>query len=181
MNGVIGMAELLRGSTLTTEQTGYIDSIRVCADTLLQVINDILDYSKLDAGKLELYSIPLSLNETIVEVVRALSYANKGKNLETVTDLTFPPSLVVNTDPIRLHQVLMNLLSNAYKFTARGKVSIIARIDEETDQEVEVTISVVDTGIGVEEAARKKLFLPFSQAYVDSRHIPSPVLRQANR
>jgi signal transduction histidine kinase/predicted ATPase/serine/threonine protein kinase/DNA-binding NarL/FixJ family response regulator len=164
LNGVIGMSELLKGTHLNTEQEGYADSIRVCADTLLSVINDILDFSKLEADKMAVYSVQLSLTQTISEVVRALSYTNLEKGLQTVEKLEMPSSLLVMSDPVRLHQILMNLLSNAYKFTAKGTVTIRAFIEHETEDTVQVTCSVTDTGIGITEEQRKKLFQPFSQA-----------------
>ena len=99
LNGVIGMSELLKGTQLTEEQEGFADSIRVCADTLLTVINDILDFSKLEAGKMKLFSVPLNLYETITEVVRALSYTNIEKGLETVVELDLDKHLLVLGDP----------------------------------------------------------------------------------
>jgi len=164
LNGVIGMSELLKGTNLNTEQEGYADSIRVCADTLLSVINDILDFSKLEADKMAVYSVQLSLTQTISEVVRALSYTNLERGLQTIEKLEMPSSLLVMSDPVRLHQILMNLLSNAYKFTAKGTVTIRAFIEHETENTVQVTCSVTDTGIGITEEQRMKLFQPFSQA-----------------
>lgn len=164
LNGVIGMSELLKGSKLTPEQDGYADSIRVCADTLLTVINDILDFSKLEAGKMQMFSVPLSLHETIQEVVRALSYSNLEKHLETKVDLNLPKDLILYGDPVRIHQILMNLMSNAYKFTRQGSVKVRADVDHEDETEIQITCSVSDTGVGISEEQKKKLFLPFSQA-----------------
>ncbi|KAF1963424.1 two-component sensor protein histidine protein kinase-like protein [Byssothecium circinans] len=163
LNGVIGMSELLKASPLNGEQTGYADSIRVCADTLLSIINDLLDYSKLEAGKMNVMTMPLSLNETITEVVRALAYTNAERGLKTIEQLDLDPELLVMGDPVRLHQILMNLLSNSYKFTPRGSVTVRATVDNESDSWIDVTCSVIDTGIGIPEEQKKKLFLPFSQ------------------
>ncbi|KAF2739491.1 hypothetical protein EJ04DRAFT_573054 [Polyplosphaeria fusca] len=163
LNGVIGMSELLKASPLNTEQADYADSIRVCADTLLSIINDLLDYSKLEAGKMSVISMPLSLSETITEVVRALAYTNAERGLKTVEQLELDPALLVMGDPVRLHQILMNLLSNSYKFTPKGSVTVRAVINSETDDYIDVTTSVIDTGIGIPEEQKKKLFLPFSQ------------------
>ena len=99
LNGVIGMSELLKGTFLSEEQKGFTNSIQVCADTLLTVINDILDFSKLEAGKMKLFSVPLNLHETITEVVRALSYTNIEKKLETIVDLDLDKHLLVLGDP----------------------------------------------------------------------------------
>ncbi|KAF2195293.1 hypothetical protein K469DRAFT_545787 [Zopfia rhizophila CBS 207.26] len=163
LNGVIGMSELLKASPLNSEQAGYADSIRVCADTLLSIINDLLDYSKLEAGKMSVALMPLSLNETITEVVRALAYTNAERGLKTVEQLELNPELLVMGDPVRLHQILMNLLSNSYKFTPKGSVTVKAIVDHEDDDTIDVTCSVIDTGIGIPEEQKAKLFLPFSQ------------------
>lgn len=163
LNGVIGMSELLKASPLNSEQAGYADSIRVCADTLLSIINDLLDYSKLEAGKMNVMNMPLSLNETITEVVRALAYTNAERGLKTVEQLELDPELLVMGDPVRLHQILMNLLSNSYKFTPKGSVTVRATVDQESETWIDVTCSVIDTGIGIPEEQIKKLFLPFSQ------------------
>lgn len=163
LNGVIGMSELLKASQLSSEQAGYADSIRVCADTLLSIINDLLDYSKLEAGKMSVTPMPLSLNETITEVVRALAYTNAERGLKTVEQLELDPNVLVMGDPVRLHQLFMNLLSNSYKFTPTGSVTVRAVVDQESDDWIDVTCSVIDTGIGISEEQKKKLFLPFSQ------------------
>lgn len=164
LNGVIGMSELLKGSPLNPEQEGYADSIRVCADTLLTVINDILDFSKLEAGKMQLFSVPLNLRDTISEVVRALSYTNLEKDLRTIEDLDLDPKALVVGDPVRLHQIFMNLLSNSYKFTAEGSVTVRSKVEHEDRKSIRVTFSVADTGIGITQEQVTRLFKPFSQA-----------------
>ena len=113
---------------------------------------------------MQVFSVPLSLTETISEVVRALSYTNLERNLKTIEQLELDPKMIVMGDPVRLHQILMNLMSNAYKFTARGNVSVRAKVEHEDDQSIQVTVSVTDTGIGISDEQQKKLFLPFSQA-----------------
>jgi signal transduction histidine kinase/predicted ATPase/DNA-binding NarL/FixJ family response regulator len=163
LNGVIGMSELLKGTPLNKDQEGYADSIRVCADTLLTVINDILDFSKLEAGKMQMFTVPLNLKETITEVVRALAYTNKEHGLQTIEDLQIDDGLVLG-DPVRLHQIFMNLLSNAYKFTPSGSVTVRAQKTGETGGKVKITCAVVDTGIGITEEQLTRLFQPFSQA-----------------
>ena len=163
LNGVIGMSELLKGTPLDKDQEQYADSIRVCADTLLTVINDILDFSKLEAGKMQMFTVPLNLKETITEVVRALAYTNKEHGLETIEDLQIEDNLVLG-DPVRLHQIFMNLLSNAYKFTPKGSVTVRARKIAETRDRVKITCAVADTGIGITQEQLTRLFQPFSQA-----------------
>lgn len=163
LNGMIGNSELLKATEMTSEQERYADSIRVCADTLLTVINDILDYSKLEAGKMQLVPVPFNLQEAIQEVVRALSCTHTERDLKTSADLSLPNVLVMG-DPIRLHQILMNLLSNSYKFTPSGSITVRAKTDEETDDRVTIRCSVSDTGIGINQDQLKRLFTPFSQA-----------------
>ncbi|PYI10270.1 sensor histidine kinase/response regulator [Aspergillus sclerotiicarbonarius CBS 121057] len=165
MNGVIGLSELLKGTKLDREQDEYVESIRVCADTLLTLINDILDFSKLEAGKMKISTVPLNIRETISEVVRALRYTHRDRGLETIEDLDkVPPDLVVLGDPVRLHQIFMNLLSNSYKFTPKGSVTVTAKVSREGKGRVRLECSVTDTGIGISEEQKSRLFRPFSQA-----------------
>ena len=164
LNGVIGMSDLLKGTSLSQEQDSYTDSITVCANTLLTVINDILDFSKLEAGKMKLFSVALNLKDTIQEVVRALSYTNIDRGLQTVEELNLDPNLQVMGDPVRLHQIFMNLLSNSYKFTAKGSVTVRASTEFEDSEKIKVTCAVADTGIGITQEQVSRLFKPFSQA-----------------
>lgn len=165
MNGVIGLSELLKGTKLDQEQDEYVESIRVCADTLLTLINDILDFSKLEAGKMKISTVPLNIRETISEVVRALRYTHRDRGLETIEDLdNVPPDLVVLGDPVRLHQIFMNLLSNSYKFTPKGSVTVSANVSREGKGRVRLECSVSDTGIGIPDEQKPRLFRPFSQA-----------------
>ncbi|KAK2882686.1 hypothetical protein FQN49_000118 [Arthroderma sp. PD_2] len=165
MTGVIGLSELLKATKLDPKQDVYVESIRVCADTLLTLINDILDFSKLEAGKMKVSIVPINLRQTIAEVVRALRYTHREKGLETIEDLdSIDPNLLVMGDPVRLHQIFMNLLSNSYKFTPKGSVTVQAIVDENTPEKIRVTCKVADTGIGISEEQLGRLFRPFSQA-----------------
>jgi signal transduction histidine kinase len=164
LNGCIGMSELLKATKLTPEQEEYADSIRTCADTLLSVINDLLDFTKLEAGKMNISSVPMNLGDTIREVVRALSFQNNQKGLRTVVDLdSLDPEQLVLGDPLRLHQIFLNLLGNAYKFTSEGSVTVKAYQEMDTSEYLQVILSVQDTGIGIPEEQLIKLFQPFSQ------------------
>ncbi|KAK8094503.1 serine/threonine protein kinase [Apiospora hydei] len=167
LNGVIGNSELLRDSNLNREQLEMADSIRVSADLLLAVINDILDFSKIEADKMKLYIVAFHPEEMVKEVVRAASYSNREKtskkNVKIIQDINLPPMLIYG-DPIRLHQVLGNLISNSLKFTEDGAVTIGARIDSETAENATLTFWVRDTGIGIPREQLIKLFQPFSQA-----------------
>lgn len=167
LNGVIGNSELLRDSELTKDQAEMADSIRVSADLLLTVINDILDFSKMEADKMELFVVAFKADEMMREVVRSVSYSNRDKknvrNVEILQDITLPQSLIFG-DPVRLHQVLGNLVSNSLKFTENGSITIGARTDWETNDKVKLTFWVKDTGIGIPPQQLVKLFKPFSQA-----------------
>lgn len=167
LNGVIGNSELLRDSALNRDQMEMADSIRVSADLLLTVINDILDFSKMEADKMKLYIIAFNPAEMVREVVRAVSYSNREKtskkNVKIVQDINLPPMLIYG-DPIRLHQVLGNLIGNSLKFTEDGSITIGARLDSDTKDAATLTFWVRDTGIGIPPQQLAKLFQPFSQA-----------------
>ncbi|KAI5863392.1 putative histidine kinase HHK1p [Durotheca rogersii] len=168
LNGVIGNSELLRDSDLSKEQLEMADSIRVSADLLLTVINDILDFSKMEADKMKLYITAFNPEEMVREVVRAVSYSNNRerpskKNVKIIQDINLPPMLIYG-DPIRLHQVLGNLISNSLKFTEDGSITIGARVDSNTSDRAKLTFWVEDTGIGIPPKQLAKLFKPFSQA-----------------
>ncbi|KAK3989814.1 Two-component system protein A [Cladorrhinum sp. PSN332] len=167
LNGVIGNSELLRDSNLNREQLEMADSIRVSADLLLTVINDILDFSRMEADKMKLYIIAFNPEEMVREVVRAVSYSNREKtskkNVKIIQDINLPPMLIYG-DPIRLHQVLGNLIGNSLKFTEDGSITIGARIDSETADAATLTFWVKDTGIGISAQQLENLFQPFSQA-----------------
>jgi signal transduction histidine kinase len=143
------------------------DSIRVSADLLLTVINDILDFSKMEADKMKLFIVAFNADEMIREVVRSVSYSNRdkksSKNVEIVQDIHLPQCLIFG-DPVRLHQVLGNLIGNSLKFTENGSITIGARTDWETNDAVKLTFWVKDTGIGIPPQQLSKLFKPFSQA-----------------
>ncbi|KAF4980620.1 hypothetical protein FZEAL_3433 [Fusarium zealandicum] len=167
LNGVIGNSELLRDSEMNREQLEMADSIRVSADLLLTVINDILDFSKMEADKMKLYIIAFNPEDMVREVVRAVSYSNREKtskkNVKIIQDINLPHMLIYG-DPIRLHQVLGNLIGNSLKFTEDGSITIGARFDKETKEHAILTFWVRDTGIGIPPQQLAKLFQPFSQA-----------------
>lgn len=166
LNGVIGNSELLRDSALSKEQTEMADSIRISADLLLTVINDILDFSKMEADKMELYIVAFVPPEMLREVVRSVSYSNRDKKqrgVEIVQDINLPDILIYG-DPVRLHQVIGNLIGNSLKFTEKGTITVGARVDDENSTHIQLHFWVQDTGIGIPPAQLAKLFKPFSQA-----------------
>ncbi|KAK1459133.1 hsp90-like protein [Colletotrichum melonis] len=167
LNGVIGNSELLKDSELDKDQQEMADNIKVSAELLLTVINDILDFSRMEADKMKLYVIAFNPEEMVREVVRAVSYSNrqktKQKNVKIIQDIDLP-SLLIFGDPIRLHQVLGNLISNSLKFTEDGSITIGARVESETNDKATLLFRVQDTGIGIPQQQLVKLFQPFSQA-----------------
>jgi signal transduction histidine kinase/CheY-like chemotaxis protein len=164
MNGVLGMLELLKDSPLTADQRDLVRTAHRSADALLAVINDILDISKIEAGRLELESIDMDLREVVEEVTSLLACAAHEKHLE-LTCLV-PPDLptTVRGDPTRVRQVLMNLIGNAVKFTSRGEVNVEVQPQQCTDTLLTVKFTVRDTGVGIAEDALPRLFQSFSQA-----------------
>ncbi|VVB63842.1 Methanogenesis regulatory histidine kinase FilI [uncultured archaeon] len=163
MNAVIGLTDLLQGTDLTPEQHCYVETIRSSGDSLLSVINEILDFSKITSGKMELEFRPFELKgciEDSLNLVRSKA-SEKCINLSyTIDDYT--PQAIMG-DPIRLQQILANLLSNAVKFTGKGEISVSISSKKFEDQCYEMHFAVKDTGIGIPEDKMNQLFQPFSQ------------------
>jgi signal transduction histidine kinase/DNA-binding response OmpR family regulator len=163
MNAIIGMTGLLMESPLSPEQMDFAGTIRISADNLLQIINDILDFSKIEAGKLELEIIPFDLRTALEDVTDMLSGRAYERGLEFACSIDPEvPSLLLG-DPGRLKQILINLTSNAVKFTEKGEVVIRVLPEHETDKHVSLRFAVEDTGIGIPENRIQKLFKSFSQ------------------
>jgi CheY-like chemotaxis protein len=160
MNGVIGMVQLLQDTDLDRRQREYVEVIRASADALLVVINDLLDYSKIEAGKLELEHIEMDLGAHVEEVATSQAAAAVAKELELVVDLAQDLPQRVLGDPGRLRQALANLVSNAIKFTKTGEVVISASRDAGD----RIRFEVRDTGIGLAPEVLARLFQPFTQA-----------------
>ena len=163
MNGVVGMSELLLGTRLGSEQLEYVNIIRSSATSLVTIINAILDYSKVEAGKLDLEQIPFDLRGAVEDVVDlvAVRAGNKNVGLTRSIDESVPHFLV--GDPVRLKQVLTNLMDNAVKFTGKGGVRLsIAPVNIGSEQ-VFLRFEIADTGIGICESEVDELFTPFTQ------------------
>ncbi|RFU72224.1 histidine kinase [Trichoderma arundinaceum] len=165
ITGVLGMAELLGDMELTSEQREYVDNIQSSATSLLTVINDILDFSKVESGRLDIEEVQFSLSHIVKDVRRMLQFAVERKNLDFRSDIgkDIANERVVIGDPGRLRQIITNLLTNSIKFTNQGYVRFSVVKERETAETIEVRFVIEDSGIGIEEDVRKKLFKPFSQ------------------
>jgi len=164
MNGVIGIVELLRTTQLSDEQKKMVEIIRNSGVSLLDVINDILDYSKIEAGRMTVEKVEFSL----VEVIETTAGVVGGHTSSKFIDITcfVDPALdhVLIGDPVRIRQVVLNLMGNAVKFTQTGVVSIEATIQTKTDDQMVVMVEVTDTGMGIPPEKQQQLFQPFTQA-----------------
>ncbi|MBK8437033.1 MAG: response regulator [Austwickia sp.] len=165
MNGVIGLAGLLAGTDLDARQRQYAEGIRAAGESLLAIINDILDFARGEAGRVELETIDFSVVELIEDVVGLVAYSAHHKGLELLAYCSPELPTALRGDPTRLRQVLLNLAGNAVKFTDQGEVVVRAQLDGETgDGSLMVRFEVTDTGVGIDPSARERLFQPFSQA-----------------
>ena len=165
MNGILTAVEIIQKTDNEKKQRDFLKIIKVSADSLLQIINDILDLSKIEAGKLQLEDIPFDLREILDDVTQLifLSASKKGLSSELIIEQDVPH--YIKGDPLRLKQILLNLLSNALKFTEKGTIQVIVKREEdETKEQEKVVFSVKDTGVGIDEEKQKILFRKFSQA-----------------
>ncbi|HTE32681.1 MAG TPA: response regulator [Chryseolinea sp.] len=166
MNGVLGMASLLSETALTLEQREYTDTIRNSGDALLTVINDILDFSKIESGNLELDHHAFDLRQCIEEVMDVFSAKAAEKNLDLVYEIDYEIPAQIIGDSHRLRQILLNLISNAMKFTNQGEIFVGINLLNNFNNEIELAFQIRDTGIGIPRDKLSKLFKAFSQ--VDS-------------
>jgi signal transduction histidine kinase/ligand-binding sensor domain-containing protein/CheY-like chemotaxis protein len=165
MNGVIGMTTLLLDTPLTAEQQDYLGTIKESGNCLLDIINDILDFSKIEAGKLQIETIELDLRALVQDAAGLVSEAARRKGLDSI--LVFDGDLpgCVMGDPIRLKQILLNLLSNALKFTERGSIRLhVSREDRNRESRARIRFTITDTGVGISVPAQARLFESFTQA-----------------
>jgi signal transduction histidine kinase/ligand-binding sensor domain-containing protein/DNA-binding NarL/FixJ family response regulator len=164
MNGVVGMTELLARTPLSAMQMRLTETVRSSAQVLLQIVNDLLDLSKIQAGKIQLESLPIDLVVMLEECTSLFMGAAEAKGIELIV---WPPLQQHGSllgDPLRLRQILMNLIGNAVKFTSQGQVVVKAELESVESDRACVLISVIDTGIGIEATTIAKIFEPFAQA-----------------
>ena len=164
MNGILGMTELALDGELSPPQRDYLTVVKSCADGLLSIINDILDFSKIEAGKLSLDPHRFSLHAAIAETMKTISLRAHQKGLELAFEVDQSVPEHVIGDDGRLRQVILNLVGNAVKFTARGEVVLAAKVEAVEADDVTLHFAVRDTGIGIPEAKLQKIFEAFEQA-----------------
>ena len=164
MNGVIGMTSLLMETSLTSEQQSYAETIRQCGEALLQLINDVLECSKIEAGKLELERLDFNLRTTVEQVLAQFAERAETKGLELTGLVHAAVPTGLKGDPGRLRQILTNLVANAVKFTDKGEVTLQAYLEEDLLDTTVIRFEVTDSGIGINPNTQDKLFRPFVQA-----------------
>ncbi len=164
MNGVIGMIDLLLDTRLSPEQCECAGTIKASANALLSIIDDILDFSKIEAGKMTFERVDFDLRETVKNAIGLVAHLARKKGIDLTCHIEQDTCTRLVGDPTRLLQILLNLLSNALKFTAEGEVSLKVTRLAETEETLTLRFAVRDTGIGISRESREKLFRPFIQA-----------------
>ncbi|MDW5418323.1 ATP-binding protein [Iodobacter sp. CM08] len=159
LNGILGIAQLLERSPLNADQASMLATLSRCGDSLLTLINEILDYSKLEASQMMLESTPVNLPELLHDIVKLYQPIASKKQLSLTLEINNNVEQWIKSDPLRLRQILQNLLGNAIKFTEHGYVSILAEQSQQT-----LTLKISDSGIGIRQEQINSLFKPFSQA-----------------
>lgn len=168
MNAIIGMTDLTLDTGLDSEQREYLQTVRHASESLLALIDDILDFSKIEAGKLELEPLEFRLRDCVENAAKTLAVRAQEKDLELAVDVHADvPDLVIG-DPVRLRQIVVNLVGNAIKFTDEGEIEVSAALQSVGDDEVAVAFTVRDTGIGIAEDQLASIFESFSQADVST-------------
>ncbi len=171
MNAIIGFTKVLLKTDLTAKQKEYLTAIKISGDALIVLINDILDLAKVDAGKMTFEQVPFKMSNSISTMLHLFETKIKEKNLKLTTeyDVNIPEVLI--GDPVRLHQIILNLVSNAVKFTTLGNIIVSVKILEENENSVTIEFAVIDTGIGIPEFKIDNIFDNFQQATSDTSRL----------
>src|SRR5664280_1741048 len=164
MNAIIGFTKVLLKTNLSAKQKEYLTSIKMSGDALIVLINDILDLAKVDAGKMTFEQIPFKLSQSISAMLHLFETKIQEKNLTLIKQYDDRIPEVLVGDPVRLHQIILNLVSNAVKFTSKGKISVTVKLVSEDDEKVTIQFSISDTGIGIAKDKMDKIFENFQQA-----------------
>ncbi|MFV5699702.1 PAS domain S-box protein [Flavobacterium sp. ZT3R17] len=164
MNAIIGFTKVVLKTDLTAKQKEYLDAIKMSGDALIVLINDILDLAKVDAGKMTFEKIPFKMKDSILAMLHLFETKIQEKNLKLVKEYDSRIPKVLVGDPIRLHQIILNLVSNAVKFTTMGKITVSVHLLHEDDDKVIIEFAVTDTGIGIPKEKIGKIFENFQQA-----------------
>ncbi|MDD2851979.1 MAG: ATP-binding protein [Desulfuromonadaceae bacterium] len=164
MNGIIGMAELLAGTILGTEQQRYVSNITVSANNLLEIINDILDFSKIEAGRMELASYPFNLREILEASLLPLRLKAEASGVALQIRVAETCPAIISGDGSKFRQILINLVGNAVKFTRHGSITITCTLSEEATEPLMLRCDISDTGIGMSTEVCQRIFQPFTQA-----------------
>jgi len=164
INGVLGMTELTLETELTSEQRDYLGMVKASADTLLTVLNDVLDLSKIEAGRLDLDPIPFKLRDSLDDTLKLLALRADQKGIELTCDIHPEVPEIVVADPTRLRQIITNLVGNAIKFTTRGEVELEVSVESRTRDQAQLHFAVRDTGIGIAPEKQRIIFEAFAQA-----------------
>ncbi len=164
MNAIIGFTKVLLKSDLTEKQKEYLTAIKMSGDALTVLINDILDLAKVDAGKMIFEQTPFKIVTSISAMIHLFETKIREKNLQLIKKYDDKIPMVLSGDPVRLHQIILNLVSNAVKFTSEGKITISARLLNENEEKAYIEFSVADTGIGIPEDRLEYIFENFQQA-----------------
>jgi len=164
MNGVVGMAELLMGTNLDDIQYKYAKIVKSSGESLLDIINDILDFSKIEAGKMDLEELDFDLRGLLDDFADTMAFRAEEKGLELICSVAPEVHAFFRGDPGRLRQILINLTGNSIKFTEKGEISILCRIEKELQDSCKLHFSVRDTGIGIPKEKQNILFDKFTQA-----------------
>lgn len=164
LNAIIGFTKVLLKTDLTAKQKEYLSAIQLSGDALTVLINDILDLAKVDSGKMEFEKIPFKMNQSISAMLHLFETRIQEKNLKLVKEIDSRIPEVLVGDPLRLHQIILNLVSNAVKFTARGEIRMLVKLIEETAENATIGFEISDTGIGIPENKLDQIFESFQQA-----------------
>jgi len=164
MNAIIGFTKVVLKTELSAKQKEYLTAIKMSGDALIVLINDILDLAKVDAGKMTFEQVPFKMAQSISAMLHLFETKIQEKNLELVKEYAAEIPEVLLGDPVRLHQIILNLVSNAVKFTNEGKITVSVRLLNEDDKKVTIEFAVTDTGIGIPENKIEKIFDNFQQA-----------------